>query len=180
MQMVKKLEDLSQCAAIWDSGDSTLHPRSFLLDRNNNIKFLLDTGSEVTCIPALPNLTPQSKLAAINNTKINVYGKQKLSVDLGFNTPFEWDFIMADVPMGILGIDFLAHHRISIDPHNCSATHQPSRRTISTRLTPAGIFCVSASNNVTQLLDKFPQITGKAPPEPSANTTTYHHIITTG
>lgn len=32
-----------------------------------------------------------------------------------------------DVSVGILGVDFLAHHKISVDPETCLDMHKPLR-----------------------------------------------------
>ncbi|XP_014205102.1 uncharacterized protein LOC106637000 [Copidosoma floridanum] len=89
-------------------------------------------------------------------------------------------FVVADVPYGILGFDFLRQHAISIDPSSSSLTHNVTGDRCETRTGAAPLFSIVLPNTVTRLLDSFPYITGKAPPQPSQGSTTYHHIITTG
>lgn len=84
MLVVKKLIDLSQCAVIGDSFTNTFKTRYFLTDFTSNIKFLLDTGAEVSCIPASVDAAPLTQLSAVNQTSIAVYGTKKFSINLGF------------------------------------------------------------------------------------------------
>lgn len=88
------------------------------MDSNNGIKFLLDTGAKVLCIRAPSNAVLLAQLSAVNQTAIAMHDTRKLSINLGFDDIFESKFLLADVPVGILSVDFLAHHRISIDPGN--------------------------------------------------------------
>lgn len=42
------------------------------------------------------------------------------------------------------------------------------------------IVSLTADNRVAKIFEEFSQVTGKAPPELTVHTTTYHHVITTG
>lgn len=140
--MVKKLINLSQCAAIRDSSTCTFKTRCSIIDLARNNKFLLNTGAEISCIHASVDAAPLTQLNAINQTSIAVYGTKKLAINLGFDDLFEWKFQLADVPVGILGMDFLAYHKITIAPETCSATHKPSGRTLAANSALADIFCI--------------------------------------
>ncbi|GFW38326.1 transposon Tf2-9 polyprotein [Trichonephila clavipes] len=63
----------------------------FLLDRNSEQRFLIDSGSEICVIPPSPtmNKSPQSNfsLFAANNTKIPAYGMVRKKLNLGGRAP---------------------------------------------------------------------------------------------
>ena len=54
-------------------------------------------------------------LCAVNNTKIPVYGKEEIEIDLGFNKKFKHTFVKADVNQGIIGADFLSKNGLILD-----------------------------------------------------------------
>ncbi|KAK9876232.1 hypothetical protein WA026_012533 [Henosepilachna vigintioctopunctata] len=92
--------------------------RLYVYDKRNNLKFLVDSGSEVSCIPAprgsRPNLC-DLQLVAANNTKIYTFGKKLLNLDLGLRRNFAWKFIIASVPIPIIGADLIKHFDLLID-----------------------------------------------------------------
>lgn len=73
----------------------------FIFDKQSKIQFLIDSGADVSIIPAsIYRKTKQPdtyKLFAANNTTINTYGIQIISVDLGLRRQFDWEFLVADV-----------------------------------------------------------------------------------
>ncbi|XP_058448895.1 uncharacterized protein LOC131428853 [Malaya genurostris] len=93
--------------------------RLVIYDRTTNYRFLIDTGSDVSILPA----TRQEKngtlaahsLHAANGTKITTYGTKFLNTDLGLRRRFLWNFIIADVTIPIIGADFIAHFGILVD-----------------------------------------------------------------
>uniref|UniRef100_A0A5S6Q436 RNA-directed DNA polymerase n=1 Tax=Trichuris muris TaxID=70415 RepID=A0A5S6Q436_TRIMR len=76
-------------------------------------RFLVDSGSEVSILPpnATTGKTPAPtapRLRAANGTKITVFEVNRLTkVDLGLGRVYSFKFLVADVPMAILGADFL-------------------------------------------------------------------------
>ncbi|RLU18343.1 hypothetical protein DMN91_008700, partial [Ooceraea biroi] len=55
------------------------------------------------------------QLFAANNTLINTYGTELVSVDLGLRRVMKWNFIVAGVKQAIIGADFLAHFGLLVD-----------------------------------------------------------------
>ena len=55
------------------------------------------------------------KLLAANRSHIVTYGLRYLNLNIGLRRPFSWHFIVADVPSGIIGMDFLEHHGLTLD-----------------------------------------------------------------
>ncbi|GFS36853.1 gag-pol polyprotein [Nephila pilipes] len=104
------------------AADVSIAPQSgrlHIFDRKTNIKFLIDSGSDVSCLPISKTnrkLVPEPiQLTAANNTKIYTYGSKLLDVDLGLRRSFKWKFILASVPFAIIGADFLKHFDLIID-----------------------------------------------------------------
>ncbi|GFY46260.1 uncharacterized protein TNIN_202931 [Trichonephila inaurata madagascariensis] len=58
------------------------------------------------CIKPYPNF----QLKAANNSTIKTYGFLALPLDLGLRRHFSWRFVIADIPLPIIGSDFLAHY----------------------------------------------------------------------
>ena len=71
-----------------DSGDSASGHLFYVTDKETHIRFLVDTGSEVSVIP--PSASDRKhvpdtlSLTAVNNTPIPTYGKRLLNLNLGF------------------------------------------------------------------------------------------------
>ena len=81
----------------------------FLYDRISKRRFLVDTGAEVSVIPAsgLDTSTRHSGplLLAANGSSIRTYGMRTLSLRFESNT-YRWNFVIADVSRPLLGADF--------------------------------------------------------------------------
>ena len=90
----------------------------YLTDRNSHIKFLIDTGAQVSVIPACTAKTSSPAnytLKAANGSAIATFGNRSLCLDIGLRRPFQWIFIIADVSCGILGVDFLTKFNLVVD-----------------------------------------------------------------
>jgi len=85
-------------------------------DRTSHIRFLVDSGYEVSVIPrtlvrqktTLSDLT----LYAANQTVIHIYGKYITQLNLDLRRNFTWPFIIADVHTAIIGADFLSKFQL--------------------------------------------------------------------
>ena len=83
----------------------------YTTDCTNRLRFLVDTGAEVSVIP--PSATGPSHLKsnltlqAANNTPIPTYGNRLLTLNIGLCRTFQWVFIIADVKNPIIDADFL-------------------------------------------------------------------------
>ena len=83
--------------------------------KRTGLRFLIDSGSVCSTIPASGKDPQQGTLYAANNTPIPVYGMEKLTLDLGFARKFNHEFLKADIKTAILGADFLRSHNIIVD-----------------------------------------------------------------
>ncbi|KII63807.1 Retrovirus-related Pol polyprotein from transposon opus [Thelohanellus kitauei] len=93
-------------------------PLLFVWDRISGRRFLVDTGAEVSVIPATHrdrqagNHGPS--LVAANDTPMRTYGR--ITIPLNFNSRcFHWSFTTADVPQPLLGADFLRSNNLLVD-----------------------------------------------------------------
>lgn len=86
--------------------------RLLLNDRTSSCRYLIDTGSDVSIVPATKKdrlKGPSSfRLHAANGTVIKTYDSRFITTDLGLRRQFRWNFIVADVSVAIIGADFLA------------------------------------------------------------------------
>ena len=102
------------------AGSLTLH------DANSNKTFLIDTGAEVSVVPATEQerqKAPMEKeLVAANGSRIRCYGEKKVSFHVGSRT-YEWKFLVADVKRSLIGADFLTHSSLLVDLRNKQMVH---------------------------------------------------------
>ena len=138
----------------------------YLHDKISKRRFLVDTGAEVSVIPAsgLDTRTRHSgpPLLAANRSSIRTYGMRALSLRFGSST-YKWNFVVADVARPLLGADFLRSNSLLVDLENKrlvdAATYQ-SARLRSTRAMVPHLDAISVSTNpYDSLLANFPEIT---------------------
>lgn len=163
----------------------------YVSDRSTGLRFLVDTGAEVSVIP--PTRTDRNNrhgnfsLQAVNNTSIATYGIRSLTLNLGLRRTFRWVFIIADVKQPILGADFLRHFGLLVDLRKCrlsdSVTHLHVFGLSSCPfLSSTGLTSSKHSDNSTysQLLSKFPAVTQAVSSDQPVKHSVTHHIETTG
>ena len=116
-----QLRETSKPASSRDISRWQAHSKSpffMWFDKIMGSKFLVDTGAEVSILPS-PILSPLDRqhrksdfvLEAVNKTHIPTYGERSLTIDLGLRCACRWIFTIADVPVAILGADFLQTFR---------------------------------------------------------------------
>lgn len=124
------------------------------------------------------------QLFAANNSKVYTYGSKLLNVDLGLRRNFTWKFLIANVPVPIIGADFLQNFDLLIDLKR----HKLIDNT--TKLTQSGVMSKSSnyssvkliSNNSVyhQILAEFPDLIKLSSGVKSIRHNTVHYIETTG
>ena len=159
----------------------------YVTDRTSGMKFLVDTGAAVSILPPSKDdrvsTQPAYDLLAANGTPIATYSTKVLSLNLGFNKPLTWPFVVADVTQPILGFDCLQHHNLMVDAGSCCLVHIPTEsftRGTPTRGQSRKIVHVTSAPKYLTLLREFPSLTTPAHTSPSKNTPIQHHIVTTG
>ena len=125
------------------------------------------------------------ELTAANKTPIRTYGERSLTLDLGLRRSFQWVFTIADVPHAIIGIDFLEHFNLLVDPArrrlidavtNLSIAGQPSGAASITPLFAQPM----AQPPYAQLIEEYATIFRQGQTLPAVTTTVQHHIATKG
>jgi len=160
--------------------------RLFIADRLSGKKFLVDTGADVSVIPAVPKeRRNKSKytLCAANGTPIATFGQKLLQLDFGLRRSFQWPFCMAAVSKPILGIDFLSHFNLLVDIRrrrlidgNTSLKVLGQISSISALQVP----CFKANSAYEELLNEFPELTRTSIAPKISKHGVAHAILTKG
>lgn len=182
-----KLDSTVMAAA----NDSTMHnvaSRIFIQDPISSLTFLIDSGSDVSAIPAsllkqFKNNKPDQKISAANGSAINVFGTKFLKLTLGFRRVFNHTFLIASVTKPIIGADFLKMTGLVIDIRNCrlidpltntSVSGTPCRENI---ISPR-FFEIEQKYN--SILQEFSSLMEPPNFNLPVKHTVMHHIITNG
>ena len=163
----------------------------YVSDRSSGIRFLVDTGAEVSVIP--PTCTDRRNqqghfsLQAVNNTNIATYGARSLSLDLGLRRTFRWVFVIADVKQPLLGADFIRHFGLLVDVRQNTLSDSTTTLCVfglspSPPLSSTEIMCVQKTGDsvYSQLLSEFPAVTQAVSSDRPVKHSVTHHIETTG
>ena len=144
------------------AGSLTLH------DAKTNQAFLIDTGAEVSIVPASEldrQGTPWKKeLVAANGSRIRCYGEKKLRLHVGPRI-YEWKFLVADVKRPLIGADFLTTSSLLVDLRNRQLVHpeelhstplQPTRR--RSQVTGLAFASADQPSTLDKLFTEFPAV----------------------
>ena len=146
--------------------------------------FLLDTGSDACTIPYFkkPISEADGKLHCANGSVIHTFGTENLTIDLGLNKTFTFDFIKADIQQPIIGADFLDKYGLWIDIKRRKLI-DPSQKIERDCLTAkSGVQHIKTTNDprIERILKKYPDLVAEEeylkPPKHSY----VHEIPTTG
>ncbi|XP_076052776.1 uncharacterized protein LOC143032190 [Oratosquilla oratoria] len=123
---------------------------------------------------------PSYDLLAANGTPIATYGSHYVVQDLQ-NIKFPWTFVITDVHQPILGYDFLQHYKLSVSTRDNCLYHATSRipGTI-TNNTSTKVSSLQPSDEYTQILQDFHQLTSPYKATTTRPHNIVHHIQTTG
>ena len=149
-------------------------PRSFDSDKRRAVvlpqhvdgrEIVVDTGATHSFVPA----RPQEKKKKPNNTlfrtatgtPIPIYGQRVISLNVGLGTPIRHTFFVADIEDALLGMDFLFHNRLAVDPVNNRLFSVDTFRSVAAKARP--ISAITATSNMrgefADLWDQFPSLT---------------------
>ncbi|UYV80938.1 hypothetical protein LAZ67_19002227, partial [Cordylochernes scorpioides] len=158
--------------------------RLFVTDAKTGMRFLIDSGADVSLIPFQGNGTPTEdiQLYAANGSLIPTCGFQILDVDLGLRRNFKWRFITARVSKGILGADFLKGHNLLIDLKNRQLIDGCTNLKIRGAVTSmsCGISTLDKNSKFYNILSSFPNITIPNLLRPKVQHNVRHFIATKG
>ena len=152
--------------------------RSFYItDCTSGLKFLIDTGAEVSAVPHSHTLRKihckGPNLQAINNTTVLTYDTCSIALNLGLHCMCRWVFIIMDVSNAILGADFLKHYGLSVEMKSHFGHIIPSPL-VATKTTQIGLW-----KDHNGLMD-FPPITSPYNGNVQIMHNVTHHIGTKG
>ncbi|KRY15633.1 Retrovirus-related Pol polyprotein from transposon opus [Trichinella patagoniensis] len=141
----------------------------FVQERSYGMRFLVDTGSELT---------------AANGTRIDVVGSRELTVDLGFTRPMKWKFVVARIAQPILGADFLRHFNLLVDLKHQRLVDMTSWTFSNGLVKTSNTKVVSClrheSDHNLKILEKYPSLTSCFRTSKPATHSIQHHILTHG
>lgn len=159
--------------------------RLFVTDQRSKIKFLVDSGSDVSIIPIckFKQRPPvEFNLFAVNGSPIRTFGQHMMSLDLSLQREFPWPFIIADVATPLIGADFLRKYHLAIYMSQNQLVDMSSKKTtkgLPTQMASLGISSVDQTCPIQELLARFPDITRPTPVNEIKHTV-QHHITTKG
>lgn len=163
--------------------------RLFIIDRKSKLKFLVDTGADLSILPASffkDKLKPTNySLFAANGSLIKTYGNRLLSIDFGLRREFTFRFIIADVTKPILGADFFDKFGLLVDVKGKQLIDRETKletKCVSQYTTYEPVFSINSDNVYKQLLTEFKDLTTPTNYDKTKATKTSvrHQIITTG
>lgn len=174
-------------AAASDQGHTTSR-LFFVVDRIAGHRFLVDTGAEVSILPAsrtdrLQQQAPSPCLRAVNSSAIKTYGQRSLTIEIGLRRTFRWIFIVADLPQPILGADFLSYFGLCVNLQArrlTDSTTSLSVQGILSNFTVSPLQPLPATSRYEAILTEYPTLTRPNNLELPAKHGVTHHILTTG
>ncbi|GFS70353.1 retrovirus-related Pol polyprotein from transposon opus [Trichonephila clavipes] len=169
------------------SGGPMVINRLYLSDKPSRMKYLIDTGADVSVIPlptASRHLPPASlQLFTTNGNVISTYGQQLVTLDLGLRRLFRWPFIIAVVSQPIIGADFLRHYGLLVDIRHGrlvdSLTRFQKQGTVQ-QGNNSGIKVVNGNTKFHRLLAEFPSLVEATSAPRKLKHEVKHTIITRG
>ncbi|KFD61458.1 hypothetical protein M514_11032 [Trichuris suis] len=173
--------------ALAQARGATRHSRLFMTDIKSHRCYLIDTGADVSVIPATSTELQRGpspyKLFAANGTEIKTYGVKLTSVDFGLRRVFRWPFVIAAVPKAIIGADFLTQFHLLPDLKNRRLVDGVTSLTCPGKLgscTMASLTTINVTDTYHQILSEFPEVTRPPSKLRQPKHTVVHHIITSG
>ncbi|UYV70202.1 hypothetical protein LAZ67_7002164, partial [Cordylochernes scorpioides] len=161
--------------------------RLFVTDKNTGLRFLVDSGADISIIPPKDkNRIPSSdyKLYAANGTEIVTYGTKVRNLDIGLRRQFQWPFVIANTNRAIIGADFLNNFGLIIDIKNKrlidGITNLSIRGVIQSISDMGNISTLNSSSKVSAILTKYPNLCRPPSDFVEAKHSVKHYIPTRG
>lgn len=159
--------------------------RLFISDKINSLRFLIDTGAEVSVVPQHRFKEFKAKaelvLAAANGANIYTFGYKTLQIDIGLKYSFKHTFIVAAVDYPIIGADFLFQYGLLLDIRQRKLVEKQSNmyvqvQCMSKKAEPNFQNLFAIKNDFQSILFEFPKANTNAPIKHDVT----HHIHTNG
>ena len=110
----------------------------YLYDKSTGARYLVDTGAEVSVLPVGQldkQHNPTGELKAANGSIIKTYGEEAKTINLGPDKNLRWNFLKAEVPTPIIGIDFLRNFNLWVDTRRCQVVDGTTKTSVSNIIT---------------------------------------------
>jgi hypothetical protein len=103
-----------------------------IVDQLSNRRFLVDTGASYSIFPHTSSAAPSGpRLRGAAGQLIPCWGEK--TFDLSFQgRRFSWTFLLAAVSFPIIGVDFLRHFKLMVDPAANALVDKCSRESFAT------------------------------------------------
>jgi len=125
-----------------------------IADQLSNRRFLVDTGAAYSIFPHFSSSSPHGPaLAGPGGTPIPCWGEKQLHLSFG-GKKFSWSFLLAAVQFPIIGVDFLRHFKLLVDP--------AGNRLVDTLTYRSFVTCQSHTASM-------PPVGGVSPPAPAGS-----------
>ncbi|UYV62287.1 hypothetical protein LAZ67_2000001 [Cordylochernes scorpioides] len=188
LERVGKLQPADRVATSSSAGiQDCRNLRLFVTDKNTGLRFLVDSGADISIIPPKnKNRMPSSdyKLYAANGTEIVTYGTKVRNLDIGLRRQFQWPFVIANTNRAIIGADFLNNFGLIIDIKNKrlidGITNLSIRGVIQSISDMGNISTLNSSSKVSAILTKYPNLCRPPSDFVEAKHSVKHYIPTRG
>lgn len=162
--------------------------RLCVTDLNSGLRFLVDTGANVSVIPVpkrpyTNRVCDNYNLYAANGSVIRTYGTKNLELNLKLRRSFTWNFILADVKQPILGADFLSHYKLLVDVNRRKLIDSVTSLNVIGSIVQCNddtIKTIDVTSPYYDLLSAYPDITKPVCYKEAPKHNVMHHIETTG
>jgi cleavage and polyadenylation specificity factor subunit 1 len=156
----------------------------FLQDQVTKQKFLVDTGASVSVLPhSAGTAATGPPLSGADGKPIASWGKVTKKLFFGAQS-FFCSFLLAAVSKPILGVDFLAAHRLLVDPGTRTVLYASTLKPVGDVVAAISSRFVAAVEHIApavrELLSRFPKIVGDGKGTPRPLHGVSHFIETTG
>ena len=109
-----------------------------VVDTSTNRRFLVDTGAAYSIFPHFSSSPPRGpSLAGPAGGVIPCWGEKQLTLTLD-GKQFKWVFLLAAVHFPIIGVDFLRHFKLLVDPAGGRLVDTVSQQCIETSTADGG------------------------------------------
>ena len=171
----------SETIDIGPSDSKPLHVR----DISSGLIYLVDTGSDISLLPADSNVLKQNPndlvLFAANNSRVSTFGERSVTLNFNLRRPIKWNFCVAAVPYPILGADLLAHYHLVPFLHESrlvdTTTGLSTRGFLKSALI-CGLGLVNRDHAFSNVLASFPELTSLPQKAVPIDIDVQHHILT--
>ena len=158
-----------------------------ITDRNSGRRFLVDTGAEVSVLPATGldtrSASPGPSLVAANGSTIRTYGTRNVPLCIGARK-YVWEFVLADVAKALLGADFLLANSLLVDLKGRRLVDAESYSSVPLEAVEMAVPQLhalrQAENDYASLLAGYPSLTTPTFSSPTVKHGVVHFIPTTG